>query len=179
MLGFNTAMNWKIETSMIVIRFIYWNVPKKKRECCGILRFSSLYKFLIPFPETDYAPNVCIGHFIAHNIALSAYLLPLTCLIYIFSTLLICMESPHLPSQACHRDQTSEFIAVKANSLFGIQMFASLLLQMPGWQAHLGTHRLSFGTGNISFWLNWNRKWNQGKKCICSTANRPLQFGMY
>lgn len=131
---------------------------KKNRECCAILRFSNLSKFLITFPETAYAPNVCVGHFIAHNIALSAYLLPLTWLIYIFSTLLICMESPHFPSQACHRDQT-EFRAVKANSLFGIQMFASLLLQMPGWQAHTVCH-----LGQGTFHSDWIKTGNGIRK---------------
>lgn len=113
MLGFNTAM---------VIRFIYWKEPKKNRERCGILRFSNLSKFLIAFPETDYAPNVCVGHFIAYNIALSAYLLPLTCLIYIFSTYLHGKSTLSKPSLPLRPDWVR---GVKANSRFGIQMFLS------------------------------------------------------
>lgn len=91
---------------------------------------------------------------------------------------LICMESPHFPSQACHRGQT-EFRAVKANSLFGIQMFLSFTAD--AWLTGTLRHtQFVIWDGRHFILTELKQEMESGeKKCIRSIANRPLQFGMH
>lgn len=82
----NWTIKWKTEAIMIgtiLCREGKW--PIKKRDCS--IFWLQTFQILLLFPETDYGQNLCVSHFIAHNINLSAYLLPLTCHICIFSTL--------------------------------------------------------------------------------------------